>query len=46
MGYEKRSLGSFEGRKIYEILLSLGYDMKSTQRICDKHRVTDAEDQN
>jgi hypothetical protein len=46
MGYEKRSLGSFEGRKIYEILLSLGYDMKSAQRICDKHRVTDAEDQN
>ena len=46
MGYEKRSLGSFEGRKIYEILLSLGYDMKSAQRICDKHRITDAEDQN
>lgn len=46
MGYEKRSLGSFEGRKIYEILLSLGYDMKSAQRICDKRRVTDAEDQN
>ena len=46
MGYEKRSLGSFEGRKIYEILLSLGYDMKSAQRICDKHRVIDAEDQN
>ena len=46
MGYEKRSLGSFEGCKIYEILLSLGYDMKSAQRICDKHRVTDAEDQN
>nr|WP_315111381.1 pseudouridine synthase [uncultured Campylobacter sp.] len=46
MGYEKRSLGSFEGRKIYEILLSLGYDMKSAQRICDKHRVTDAKDQN
>ena len=46
MGYEKRSLGSFEGRKIYEILLSLGYDMKSAQRICDKHRVTDAEDRN
>ena len=46
MGYEKRSLGSFEGRKIHEILLSLGYDMKSAQRICDKHRVTDAEDQN
>ena len=46
MGYEKRSLGSSEGRKIYEILLSLGYDMKSAQRICDKHRVTDAEDQN
>ena len=46
MGYEKRSLGGFEGRKIYEILLSLGYDMKSAQRICDKHRVTDAEDQN
>ena len=46
MGYEKRSLGNFEGRKIYEILLSLGYDMKSAQRICDKHRVTDAEDQN
>ena len=46
MGYEKRSLGIFEGRKIYEILLSLGYDMKSAQRICDKHRVTDAEDQN
>ena len=46
MGYEKRSLGSFEGRKIYEILLSLGYDMKSAQRICDKHRLTDAEDQN
>lgn len=46
MGYEKRSLGSFEGRKIYEILLSLGYDMKFAQRICDKHRVTDAEDQN
>lgn len=46
MGYEKRSLGSFEGRKIYEILLSLGYDMKSAQCICDKHRVTDAEDQN
>ena len=46
MGYEKRSLGNFEGRKIYEILLSLGYDMKSAQRICDKHRVTDAKDQN
>ena len=46
MGYEKRSLGSFEGRKIYEILLSLGYDMKSAQRICDKRRVIDAEDQN
>lgn len=46
MGYEKRSLGNFEGRKIYEILLSLGYDMKSAQRICDKHRVTDAEDRN
>ncbi|WP_298027618.1 RluA family pseudouridine synthase [uncultured Campylobacter sp.] len=46
MGYEKRSLGSFEGRKIYEILLSLGYDMKSAQRICDKHRLTDAEDRN
>ena len=46
MGYEKRSLGSFEGRKIYEILLSLGYDTKSAQRICDKHRVTDAEDRN
>lgn len=46
MGYEKRSLGSFEGHKIYEILLSLGYDMKSAQRICDKHRVTDAKDQN
>ena len=46
MGYEKRSLGSFEGRKIYEILLSLGYDMKSAQRICDKRRVTDVEDQN
>lgn len=46
MGYEKRSLGSFEGRKIYEILLSLGYDMKSAQRICDKRRVSDAEDQN
>ena len=46
MGYEKRSLGNFEGRKIYEILLSLGYDMKSAQRICDKHRLTDAEDRN
>ena len=46
MGYEKRSLGSFERRKIYEILLSLGYDMKSAQRICDKRRVIDAEDQN
>ena len=46
MGYEKRSLGVFEGRKIYEILLSLGYDMKSAQRICDKHRIVDANDLN
>lgn len=42
MGYEKRSLGVFEGRKIYEILLGLGYDMKSAQRICDKRRIVDA----
>ena len=46
MGYEKRSLGVFEGRKIYEILLSLGYDMKSAQRICDKRRIVDANDLN
>ena len=46
MGYEKRSLGVFEGRKIYEILLGLGYDMKSAQRICDKHRIVDANDLN
>ena len=46
MGYEKRSLGVFEGRKIYEILLSLGYDMKSAQRICDKRRIADANDLN
>ena len=44
MGYEKRSLGVFEGRKIYEILLGLGYDMKSAQRICDKRRIVDAND--
>lgn len=42
MGYEKRSLGVFEGRKIYEILLGLGYDMKGAQRICDKRRIVDA----
>lgn len=46
MGYEKRSLGVFEGRKIYEILLGLGYDMKSAQRICDKRRIVDANDLN
>lgn len=46
MGYEKRSLGAFEGRKIYEILLGLGYDMKSAQRICDKRRIVDANDLN
>lgn len=46
MGYKKRSLGVFEGRKIYEILLSLGYDMKSAQRICDKRRIVDANDLN
>ena len=46
MGYEKRSLGVFEGRKIYEILLGLGYDMKSAQRICDKHRIVDVNDLN
>ncbi len=46
MGYEKRSLGVFEGRKIYEILLSHGYDMKSAQRICDKRRIVDANDLN
>ena len=46
MGYEKRSLGVFEGCKIYEILLGLGYDMKSAQRICDKRRIVDANDLN
>ena len=46
MGYEKRSLGVFEGSKIYEILLGLGYDMKSAQRICDKRRIVDANDLN
>ena len=46
MGYEKRSLGVFEGRKIYEILLGLGYDMKGAQRICDKRRIVDANDLN
>ena len=46
MGYEKRSLGVFGGRKIYEILLGLGYDMKSAQRICDKRRIVDANDLN
>ena len=46
MSYEKRSLGVFEGRKIYEILLGLGYDMKSAQRICDKRRIVDANDLN
>ena len=46
MGYKKRSLGVFEGRKIYEILLGLGYDMKSAQRICDKRRIVDANDLN
>ena len=46
MGYEKRSLGVFEGRKIYEILLGLGYDMKSAQRICDKRRIVDTNDLN
>ena len=46
MGYEKRSLGVFGGRKIYEILLGLGCDMKSAQRICDKRRIVDANDLN
>ncbi|WP_270869390.1 RluA family pseudouridine synthase [Campylobacter sp. JMF_04 NA10] len=41
MAYEKFSLGKFAGRRIFEILLGLGYDMKGAQRLCDKGRVLD-----
>ena len=42
MAYEKFSLGEFAGRRIFEILLGLGYDMKGAQRLCDKGRVLDS----
>ena len=41
MAYEKFRLGEFDGVKIYEILLGLGYSMKEAQRLCDKGRVFD-----
>ena len=43
MAYEKFSLGKFAGRRIFEILLGLGYDMKGAQRLCDKGRVLSAD---
>ena len=43
MAYEKFSLGKFAGRRIFEILLGLGYDMKTAQRLCDKGRVLDSD---
>ncbi|MBO7370793.1 MAG: RluA family pseudouridine synthase, partial [Campylobacter sp.] len=42
MAYEKFSLGKFAGRRIFEILLGLGHDMKGAQRLCDKGRVLDS----
>lgn len=42
MAYEKFRLGEFDGVKIYEILLGLGYTMKEAQRLCDKGRMFDA----
>ncbi len=44
MAYIKMKIGEFYGQKIYQILLSNGYNMKEAQKLCDKGRLIDSFD--
>ncbi|MBR2148416.1 MAG: RNA pseudouridine synthase, partial [Campylobacter sp.] len=44
MAYIKMKIGEFYGQKIYQILLSNGYNMKEAQKLCDKGRLMDSFD--